>query len=90
MLGRAATRIELNRDSDIEELEQEKARRIQELERQNLRPIRYRMGGGSRHGGTDGTPLNNNSAMMHSIFTNESSSSGQIGVNSNLLQMPNF
>ena len=35
MLGRAATRIELNRDSDIEELEEEKARRMQELERQN-------------------------------------------------------
>ena len=51
------------------------------------------MGGNSRHGavGVDGTPMgNNNSALMHSIFTNESSSSGQVGANSNFLQMPNF
>lgn len=31
MLGRAATRIELNRDSDMDELEQEKNRRLHEL-----------------------------------------------------------
>ena len=34
MLGRAATRIELNRDSDMDELEQEKNRRVHEYERQ--------------------------------------------------------
>lgn len=36
MLGRAATRIELNRDADLEELEHEKAKRERELERQLL------------------------------------------------------
>ena len=33
MLGRAATRIELNRDADLDELEQMKAKREREQER---------------------------------------------------------
>jgi len=36
MLGRAATRIELNRDSDMDELEQERSRRLHEHELQML------------------------------------------------------
>ena len=36
MLGRAATRIELNRDSDMEELEELRKLRIEEHERQMM------------------------------------------------------
>ena len=78
MLGRAATRIELNRDSDMDELEQEKTLRQSRQVPTHQQPFGARMGR---------VPQSN---LVHSIFTNDSSSSG-LGVGGpNMLHLPNF
>ena len=85
MLGRAATRIELNRDSDLEELAREKMH----FEEQRRQQVSHQMPFGQRTVMQPANFPNNNNNHVHSIFTNDSSSSG-LGGGQSMLALPNF